>query len=122
MRLLSLMIFMAVSMFAVEGTWTGTWASSSGDRSGAMRIQLKPEPAVVVTVDGEEIKGKMVTLKQQDDKSFSIDCEFDIGENTMRTNLTATIKGETADGAYKTHAVADGGPADTGTFKLTSSK
>lgn len=106
-------------LLGIETVYSGKWSSSNSGNSGDIRIRLKPEPEVVFTFSGREVKTKIAKASVAD-ASFELDYDFALDGYELRSNLKGTIKGDKADGTYGTKSIADGSPVDVGTFEVTA--
>jgi hypothetical protein len=121
MRVATLLIAMAVCLAAAGTIWSGKWTSSRNDNGGSIRISLIAQPEVVFTLNDREVKTKVASHKQ-DEASFSIEYDFELDGYSLRSSLSGTIKGDTAEGTYKTKSLSDGAGVDEGTFQAAVAK
>lgn len=117
MRTLILLISAAVLLFAADGPYVGTWTSTQNGNGGSIRVQIKPEARVVFSYESREITTKVVSVEETN-TGFRIDYDFEIDGFPMRSSVTATLKGESYEGKYRTKSLADSSEVDQGTLSL----
>src|SRR5579859_3245057 len=123
-RLLSWLCVMAVAMVSLGaqdkvglGTYKGTYAGGAG--AGDFHLTLKVDNKggiagdVGFTIMGEEVVGKITTLKVEGSKiEFAYD--FDLQGTKLQSSGEGAAKGRALEGTYKT--TADGAAVDQGTW------
>lgn len=119
MRVFLSLVACVALVSGAEAVYSGKWSSSSSGNGGDIQIRLKPEPEVVFTLSGREVKTKIVRASVADVK-FELDYDFALEGYELRSSLKATMKGDKAEGSYQTKSIADGSLVDAGTFEVTA--
>ena len=112
----AVLLFAAALAFAADGPFAGKWTSTRSDSNGNISITLKPEPAVMFTLNGAEVKTTVSNAKITDD-SFEMDWDFTLDGYNLRSTAKATVKGEKIEGQYRTRVRDDGNTIDEGKFE-----
>jgi hypothetical protein len=121
MKLLALIALAATSTLSAQstipaGSYKGTW--TGGQSAGDFHLTLREGKAEVgFTLEGQEIPGKVITLKI-DGASLTLVYEFDLQGNKLQSLTQGALKGKTLEGTYKT--TAGDTPVDEGTWKITA--
>lgn len=114
MRLLVLLV--AVVLLAADGPFAGKWTSTRSESQGNITITLKPEPAVMFTLNGEEVKTVVSDAKISDD-GFEMDWDFTLSGYKLRSTARATVRGDKLAGEYRTRVLDEGATIDEGKFE-----
>jgi exosome complex RNA-binding protein Csl4 len=116
MRFTCLLLLCATGLVAADGTCKGKWSSSQNGNGGEIRIQVKPEAGVVFTLNGQEVKTRVVSVKQEG-TAFSIAYEFEFDSYKLRSSLSGIVKESKIEGGYKTVTTDGVSPVDEGSFQ-----
>jgi hypothetical protein len=100
-----------------KGTYTG--AAGNGDFHLTLKVDGKGGLTAEVgfTIMGQEVPGKITTLKVQGAKIEMV-YDFDLEGTKLTSAAIGTLKGKTLEGTYKT--TAEGAAVDEGTWKTTA--
>ena len=109
-------LFLAALLFAADGPFAGKWTSTRSDSQGTITITLKPEPAVLFTLNGEEVKTTVSNAKVSDD-GFEMDWDFTLSGYQLRSTAKATMKDGRIQGEYRTRVRDEGTTIDEGKFE-----
>lgn len=114
----SILIFAALSCAA--DIYSGKWASSQSGGAGDIRITLKPEPAVVFTLNGQDIATKVVSSKSEGEV-FEIAYDFRLEDYRLRSALRGKLNEGKLPGKYETTNLENNSAVDAGTFETSPS-
>jgi len=114
MRLLVLLF--AVVLLAADGPFAGKWTSTRSESQGNITITLKPEPAVMFTLNGEEVK-TVISNAKISDEGFEMDWDFTLDGYKLRSTAKATVNGDKITGEYRTRVRDEGTTIDEGRFE-----
>jgi hypothetical protein len=97
-----------------KGTYTG--GGGNGDFHLTLKVDDKGGLTAVVgfTIMGQEVPGKITTLKVEGAK-IEMAYDFDLEGTRLTSSIAGTLKGKTLEGTYKT--TAEGAAVDEGTWK-----
>lgn len=131
MRFLKLVILAAIVAIGLvdlpaqdklgAGTYKGTYSGGAG--GGDFHLTLKADDKggftaeVGFTIMGEEVPGKITTLKVDGAKIVMV-YDFDLQGARLSSAAEGTLSGKTLAGSYKT--AAEGSVVDEGTWKTTA--
>ena len=116
MRTIAILCASALLLIGADGAFPGKWTSSRSDGEGDIRLRLKPEPEVVFTLNGRDVKTTVSNVKSEGD-TFEMDWDFELEGYKLRSTGKGSIKGDRVEGKYQTKTLADGNVIDEGKFE-----
>ena len=114
MRLAPIFFTFACMLFAAD-RFTGQWSSSQNEAAGTIDIQLSEPAQVTFTLQGQEVKTKILSAKREDSK-FELRYEFDFNGTRLISTINGAVAGDKAEGTYRTTTAEGDSAVDGGTF------
>src|SRR5688572_5358660 len=119
MRVLIVLFALICILFAAGDRFAGDWSSGQNDASGKIDIKLSEPAAVTFTLQNQEVKTKVLSVKKEA-KGVQVRYEFDLEGRKVVSTLTGEILGSKCAGRYQTTPSDSDGIVDSGKFTATA--